>query len=557
MSSSTKATLTAELRVDNKQQVAAMKQAKAANDAYLASIKKINVSSKLGGGGSRGSDAAIAYNFAQDFVQGGPMAVANNIPQVMGLVKRNMGLVAMASQAAAAAMAGVGIGWVAANPRDALHKLRGAIDVVTDWFNPDKLGEKVETLLASFDSSIKANDKWVEAQEKALAKRQSQNRLDEGTMRGKSAASNIDRVSEDATSWVAAVGDSAKRALTIHTAEEELERVKLEGIQDAEKRESALREFEKSTMEKRVAEMESSARLADRFAIVSAEKVQKELDSMERRAALEQKLVGPGGKSALLNELTPQLNALRQANAEAQKQLKTATQGVYDAKLQRGILPSRLAGLDQQGENARKEAALKRGKEAAESMSNAIIRGLEAAEKVAEAYEQARQKAADQAKQQGGLKDQLDIAEARSRRQNSKANRLQKAADLQSSVDKYTAAGFSPEEAAAMAHREQDAGSRRPGQISGAGRGGASQPRGSALDAFRNEPGLAERGIFIPRKRGDAKPPDATTGAPANAREIQKADPAVTALLEDIKSGINGLKGFLGGVNNNSSNSNN
>lgn len=228
-----------------------------------------------------------------------------------------------------------------------------------------------------------------------------------------------------------------------------------------------------------------------------------------------------------------------------------------------------------------------------------INNAIQAADRIAQAYEQARLKAADQAKQQANLSSQLEIAEARSKGQRGKADRLQKAADLQSSTQKYLDAGYTPDEAASMAQREQDARTRRPGQIRGAGRNGAGPGGGggganggggrrSLLDEAKNAPSnLIGRGadprpslldgqgfntpsaldeyerdkrerpsIFTPRpqrpSRGGGAKGDATAadGQPGGASTApQKADPAVTALLEDMKGGINKLVGLFGARN--------
>lgn len=514
---------TDKLKVELDKQAALYQQANrrmlpAMNRTQMSGSRAPTASGGGQGGGKWGSTGglAIGYNAVQDLVQGGPMAIANNIPQIIDLVSKSPALKLLGAAAVAAA---------AAYASTVLYKY-------------------------GYDRTIGA-DKMAEgryaANKNASAKRGRAAAEASGTAYGEYAGEQLVSGQEAIDRGIAEDDRRLGRVQEEIQLRRDLARAKIQSIEDPAKKAKAIAEEEK----KQLIEVHEAQVRRNEEVLKSAgdawDAASRRVDQIKEEIALYKK----------------QTTAFTQADHERKAAMDAELKGAEDAKsrakaragsafMERDSLrdqgrqiPMRGEIIDAGMQSELAQISRERGRKLLDKLFDSATRGMEALGKLAE--EDARLKA--KAKDRGKLEEQLNLAELNSGGKTRKARKLERKMNVDSARDKYKQAGFSDADAEAMAEREVSAGEGRGGRIKGAvspngGKDGESSldylkdgkkmgtPKTSNLDAYRAVPSLRER----QRKKAPEETPETTS-------PVSKTDGTVVTLLKGILDAVLGNKG--------------
>jgi hypothetical protein len=424
-----------------------------------------------GGKAGRGSSygLGVGYNAIQDLIQGGPAAIANNIPQIIELVAKSP-MLKVLGVAAAAAAAGYG-----------LVKVAQYAYSETDAGNADISAKNYAKGRAEADrKKFEREKKEADTKSTAIAAAGRQNQESFGGV--------IDQeVGQITRNYQLGEGSAI--------VAEKLQRTKLKGIKDDEQRINALADQEKQAVQ---AAYDRNNRRINQILQVA---VQEEANA--RRAYQEADATLQGLTKGALNpqdlrikqQMEEKMIGIQKRMKDAQDRLTQAQEDSNQVKQQGAEIDGRQAEIDEQRKNDLADLTDETKRLAAaeyERFSNEwdAEQKRQAAAKKKE--EKAQKKAADEEKDRQSIRDRLTGEEEllnMSPRKRAKAEReLKKTKDIEELQKK----GFSPTEAASMAERgiklEEANDPSRPKRIRGAGfgRDDASRDRRTTFSALED-----------------------------------------------------------------------
>ena len=422
---------------------------------------------KAGRGNSYG--LAVGYNAIQDLVQGGPAALANNIPQIIEMVAKSP-MLKVLGVAAAAAAAGYG-----------LVKVAQYAYSETDAGNEDISAKNYAKGRAEADrKKFEREKKEADTRSTAIAAAGRQNQESFGGV--------IDQeVGQITRNYQLGEGSAI--------VAEKLQRTKLKGIKDDEQRINALADQEKQAVQ---AAYDRNNRRINQILQVAVQE-----EASARRAYQENKAVLDGITKGALNPQDERIKeqaqqkeiGIQKRMKDAQDRLTQAQEDSNQVKQQGAEIDGRQAEIDEQRKNDLADLTDETKRLAAaeyERFSNEwdAEQKRQAAAKKKE--EKAQKKAADEEKDRQSIRDRLTGEEEllnMSPRKRAKAEReLKKTKDIEELQKK----GFGPEEAASMAERgiklEEANDPSRSRRIRGAGYGrdDASRDRRTTFSALED-----------------------------------------------------------------------
>lgn len=400
------------------------------------------------GGPNRGQDANDAYNIAQDLIQGGPAAIANQAPQIIRLLRQYK-------------KTAVGVGAAAS----------ASLAVASYLYMREQIDEDDESSIGRRriqNSLVNRSKAWNRARTKLR---------DDATTAGIEESESHIRISRD---QAAAAPYRAARAGVADSAAEERyrnARAALSSVKDPVEQIRQIADLDKEfeAERHRMAQLALSDEL--RLATIEGTTAQRRKEDIAAILALEEKRIALGRMAT-----DQEIKAVAAAKAETaglDARLKASQARISDLEQRSKVFnlesstlrPLQIAGMDEQ-----------RDREIKAATDEIITQGVAA-------FKALRKSAADftddvlakSARISAARKDQdqeAQIMELRSRGKGRAADKLQKEADI-SREAKALEDGpgkRSPEEARRMAEQQYDMTHRVPGRIRGAGRQISDRP---------------------------------------------------------------------------------
>lgn len=437
-----------------------------------------------GGGGGSSYGLGVGYNAIQDLIQGGPAAIANNIPQIIELVAKSP-MLKVLGVAAAAAAAGYGMVKVA-------QYAYSETDAGNEGISAKNYAKgRAEADRKKFEREKKEADTRSTAI--AAAGRQTQ----------ESFGGVIDQE-------VGQIGRNYQLGEGSAIVAEKLQRTKLKGIKDDEQRINALADQEKQAVQ---AAYDRNNRRINQILQVAAKE---EADARRAYQEADSTLQGLT-KGALTpqdmrikEQMEEKMIGIQKRMKDAQDRLTQAQEDSNQVKQQGVEISGKQAEIDEQRKNDLADLTDETKRLAAaeyERFSNEFDAEQKRQVAAKKKEEKAQKKAADEEKDRQSIRDRLTGEEEllnMSPRKRAKAEReLKKTKDIEELQKK----GFGPAEAASMAERgiklEEANDPSKPKRIRGAGfgRDDASRDRRTtfgaldALEAFQPATGKERKTI--------------------------------------------------------------
>ena len=464
-----------------------------------------------GGGLGAGGNAAQAYNFIQDLAQGGPAAVANNMPWLIQAVAG-----AWKSPAVVAAASAVGAGIAAAASVGLAAKL--GYDVFTE---EDK----------AFDRSQKNRNESKKKWDKINLEKDKKAAQDKALVIGEIEGKNQAIISEGAQRKVKEIGgaDGEERAMKLQA---ELRQIKIDAIEDpaTKARESAIEE--KRQIDESNKLLRSKAEEVDRIAKVELESAKAKEKTIKDELALQGNTARTPEEINRRIQLEATLTEVIKRRAEAEKMAFDASGGLsaVNQKEQEGQVEKKIVDekTNAQLKNIENEKFLEKARKAGEKSSKTWAEQeiLDAEEKAAKDKEIERQK----------VRDQMANEEKKSRMSPRQLAKQEAKERVQGQKEELIKQGFSRDEADKMAKgkesrrertqtdTERAAAGLRP-RIRGVGyQGGGRESQGLGGVSFPALEGLAAMQPEKPRKTikgvGSKKKDEASSDKPANSWQV-------------------------------------
>jgi len=422
---------------------------------------------KTGRGNSYG--LAVGYNAIQDLIQGGPAAIANNIPQIIELVAKSP-MLKVLGVAAAAAAAGYG-----------LVKVAQYAYSETDAGNEDISAKNYAKGRAEADKrKFDREQKLADEKSTAIAAAGRQNQENFGGI--------IDQeIGQENRNYQLGEGPAI--------VAEKLQRTKLKGIKDDEERVNALAEQEKQAV--RAAYERNAQRIHKILQVAAQEEANAKREYDEAKATLD------GLTSAAKNQqderiqeqMKEKMIGITKRTADYTARMAKVQEDYNEVKQQGVEVELKQAEIDEQRKNDLADLTDETKRLAAaeyERFSNEwdAEQKRQAAAKKKE--EKAQKKAADEEKDRQSIRDRLTGEEEllnMSPRKRAKAERELKKTKA---IEELQKKGFGPAEAASMAERgiklEEANDPSRSRRIRGAGfgRDDASRDRRTTFSALED-----------------------------------------------------------------------
>ena len=436
-----------------------------------------------GGGGGSSYGLGVGYNAIQDLVQGGPAAIANNIPQIIELVAKSPMLKVLGVAAAAAA----GYGMV---------KVAQYAYSETDAGNADISAKNYAKGRAEADrKKFEREKKEADTRSTAIAAA--------GRQTQESFGGVIDQE-------VGQIGRNYQLGEGSAIVAEKLQRTKLKGIKDDEQRINALADQEKQAVQ--AAYDRNNMRIKQILQVAAQE------EANARRAYQEADATLQGLTKGALNpqdmrikeQMEEKMIGIQKRMKDAQDRLTQAQEDSNQVKQQGVEIDGKQAEIDEQRKNDLSDLTDETKRLTAaeyERFSNEFDAEQKRQAAAKKKEEKAQKKTQDEEKDRQSIRDRLTGEEEllnMSPRKRAKAEReLKKTKDIEELQKK----GFGPEEAASMAERgiklEEANDPSKPNRIRGAGfgRDDASRDRRTtfgaldALEAFQPATGKERKTI--------------------------------------------------------------
>jgi len=422
-----------------------------------------------GGGGGSSYGLGVGYNAIQDLVQGGPAAIANNIPQIIALVAKSP-MLKVLGVAAAAAAAGYG-----------LVKVAQYAYSETDAGNEDISAKNYAKGRAEADRKKFERENKMSAQKSkdiAAAGRQTQENFG-GVVNQEIAQVNQNYQLGEGPAIVA----------------EKLQATKLKGIKNDEERVNKLADQEKQAVQ--AAYDRNSMRINKILQVAAQEEANAKLEYDQLKADLESIPQTAKTQQDMNRELeaNEKMIGVKKRMEDSISRMAKVQEDYNEVKQQGIEVELKQAEIDQQRKNDLDELADK-NKQLEDAETEKYIRNLDNEIKQQEADRKkkakAKEKAADEEKDRQSIRDRLTGEEEllnMSPRKRAKAERELKKTKA---IEELQKKGFGPEEAASMAERgiklEEANDPSRSRRIRGAGfgRDDASRDRRTTFSALED-----------------------------------------------------------------------
>lgn len=385
---------------------------------------------KGGGGLSGGGNLAQGYNFVQDLVQGGPMAVANNIPWLVTAVAQ-----AWKSPAVVAAAAAVGAGIAAAASVGLAGKL--GYDVFTE---EDKAFERSNK---NRNESKKKYDKINLEKDKKTAKERS---LLIGTIEGETQS----KIGQGAQTKIADINGSkgAERAAELQS---QLRQFRIDAIVDPEAKAKAAAEEEKRQIDDSVKALKTKADQISEIAAIELKSATDKQKSITDELALQQNTARTPEELNRRIQLEATLVQVLKRKADAEKMVYDAAGGSAAAnqKEQEAVVQKKI--VDEKTQGQLKEINNQKFFEKAQAAANlyaeksAEQQSLDAEAKVEKEKELARVK----------TRESMAMEEKKSRMSPRQLAKQEAKERIQGSTEELKAQGFTNDQAASMAKGQE------------------------------------------------------------------------------------------------------
>ena len=422
-----------------------------------------------GGGGGSSYGLGVYYNAIQDLVQGGPAAIANNIPQIIELVAKSP-MLKVLGVAAAAAAAGYG-----------LVKVAQYAYSETDAGNADISAKNYAKGRAEADRKKFERENKMSAQKSkdiAAAGRQTQENFG-GVINQEIAQVNQNYQLGEGPAIVA----------------EKLQATKLKGIKNDEERVNKLADQEKQAVQ--AAYDRNSMRINKILQVAAQEEANAKLEYDQLKADLESIPQTAKTQQDMNRELeaNEKMIGVKKRMEDSISRMAKVQEDYNEVKQQGIEIELKQAEIDQQRKNDLDELADK-NKQLEDAETERYIRNLDNEIKQQEADRKkkakAKEKAADEEKDRQSIRDRLTGEEEllnMSPRKRAKAERELKKTKA---IEELQKKGFGPAEAASMAERgiklEEANDPSRSRRIRGAGYGrdDASRDRRTTFSALED-----------------------------------------------------------------------
>jgi hypothetical protein len=437
-----------------------------------------------GGGGGSSYGLGVGYNAIQDLVQGGPAAIANNIPQIIELVAKSP-MLKVLGVAAAAAAAGYG-----------MVKVAQYAYSETDAGNEDISARNYAKGRAEADrKKFEREKKEADTRSTAIA------------AAGRQTQENFGGVIDQE---VGQVNRNYQLGEGSAIVAEKLQRTKLKAIKDDEQRINALADEEKKAVQ--AAYDRNNMRINQILQIAAQEEANARLEYQEADATLQGLTnAAPNSQDARIKEqMDEKMIGIEKRMKDAKERLKQVQEDYNEVKQQGIEIDGKQAEIDEQRKNDLSDLTDETKRLTAaeyERFSNEFDAEQKRQAAAKKKEEKAQKKATDEEKDRQSIRDRLTGEEEllnMSPRKRAKAEReLKKTKDIEELQKK----GFGPEEAASMAERgiklEEANDPSKPKRIRGAGFGkdDASRDRRTtfgaldALEAFQPATGKERKTI--------------------------------------------------------------
>ena len=415
-----------------------------------------------GGGLGAGGNAAQAYNFIQDLAQGGPAAVANNMPWLIQAVAG-----AWKSPAVVAAASAVGAGIAAAASVGLAAKL--GYDVFTE---EDK----------AFDRSQKNRNESKKKWDKINLEKDKKAAKDKALIVGEIEGKNQAIISEGAQRKVKEIGgaDGGERAMKLQA---ELRQIKIDAIEDpaTKARESAIEE--KRQIDESNKLLRSKAEEVDRIAKAELESAKAKEKTIKDELALQGNTSRTPEEINRRIQLEATLAEVIKRRAEAEKMafdasggLKTVSQKEQESQVEKKIIEEK---TNVQLKKIEKEKSRKTEEDNA-NKKDAIDRfqeELAAVEKEGKAKEAERQK----------VREQMAGEERKSRMSPRQLAKQEEKDRMAGKTEELVKQGFKRSEAEQMAKGEEGRRGRTQTDLERAAAGLRPRIRGVGYQADKQE----------------------------------------------------------------------
>jgi hypothetical protein len=437
-----------------------------------------------GGGGGSSYGLGVGYNAIQDLVQGGPAAIANNIPQIIELVAKSP-MLKVLGVAAAAAAAGYG-----------LVKVAQYAYSETDAGNEDISARNYAKGRAEADrKKFEREKKEADTRSTAIA------------AAGRQTQENFGGVINQE---VGQIGRNYQLGEGSAIVAERLQRTKLKGIKDDEERINALADQEKQAVQ--AAYDRNNMRINQILQVAAQEEANARLEYQEADATLQGLTKGALNPQdmRIKEQMEEKMIGIKKRMKDADDRLKQVQEDYNEVKQQGIEIDGRQAEIDEQRKNDLSDLTDETKRLTAaeyERFSNEFDAEQKRQAAAKKKEEKAQKKTQDEEKDRQSIRDRLTGEEEllnMSPRKRAKAEReLKKTKDIEELQKK----GFGPEEAASMAERgiklEEANDPSKPKRIRGAGFGkdDASRDRRTtfgaldALEAFQPATGKERKTI--------------------------------------------------------------
>lgn len=417
-------------------------------------------SARTGGGLSGGGNLAQGYNFVQDLVQGGPMAVANNIPWLVTAISQ-----AWKSPAVVAAAGLVGAGIAAAASVGLAAKL--GYDVFTE---DDKAFERSAK---NRNESKKKYDKINLEKDKKAARDKA---LIVGDIEGKRQAEFSQAAQRKFAETQAGTGSRAAEL------QSELRQVKISGITDPEAKAKAMAEEEKRQVDESVLTMKAKADELRRIANTELESVTVKEKSIKAELDLQQATAKTPEELNRRIQLEATLDDVLRRRADAERMVNQAAEatGGANRKEQEAVTEKQI--IDKKSEAQLKEIRNQKFFEKAQEVATRF------AEKSTEQQAIDAEQKVEKEKELARVKTRESIAmEGKKARMSPKQLARQEAKEkVQADTEALELQGFTRDEAAKLAKSKES-----PTGIRGAGYGqGKKESFGIGKTSFSGLEGL-------------------------------------------------------------------
>ena len=435
---------------------------------------------KGGGGLSGGGNLAQGYNFVQDLVQGGPMAVANNIPWLVTavaqawkspLVVAAAGLVGSAVAAAASVGLAAYIGY--------------------DVFTKDS---------QAFERSAKNRSESKKKWDKINSDKEKKDAKDLALSLGQIEGETQKEISQGVQRKTGEIkGESSyDRAAELQS---ELRQARIDAIIDPEEKAKAAAEEEKKQIDLSIISLKTKADQVRLMAQAELKIASEKKKAITEELALQNENTAPTPEELnrrIQLEATLVNVSKRKADAEgmvfdAIEQTRAANQKSQEAVVQKKIIEtkaeSQIKGIKTEKDTAKLEEEKKNNEERDQRLKEEASTQKSINEKVIEDHWKAKEEADAQGLVKQKVRDQMAAEERKSRMSPRRLAKEEAKERIQGQTEELVKQGFLPDEAASMAKGQENRRGRKQTDLERAAAGLRPRIRGAGYGDETKEAG--------------------------------------------------------------------